>query len=51
MVSLLLRIERESQGRVRICRNVKDIQQALTDGGLAPVIHIEGAEAIDPNFG
>jgi membrane dipeptidase len=50
MVSLLLRIERESQGRVRICRNVKDIQQALTDGVLAPVIHIEGAEAIDPNF-
>jgi len=30
MVSLLLRIERDSQGRVRICRNVKDIQQALT---------------------
>ncbi|MGA2842869.1 MAG: dipeptidase [Steroidobacteraceae bacterium] len=50
MVSLLLRIERESQGRVRICRNVNDIQQALTDGVLAPVIHIEGAEAIDPNF-
>lgn len=50
MVSLLLRIERESQGRVRICRNVNDIQQGLTDGVLAPVIHIEGAEAIDPNF-
>jgi membrane dipeptidase len=50
MVSLLLRIERESQGRVRICRNVNDIQQGLTDGVLAPVLHIEGAEAIDPNF-
>jgi membrane dipeptidase len=50
MVSLLLRIERESQGRVRICRNVNDIEQGLTDGVLAPVIHIEGAEAIDPNF-
>jgi Zn-dependent dipeptidase, microsomal dipeptidase homolog len=50
MVSLLLRIERESKGRVRICRNVTDIQQALKDDVLAPVLHIEGAEAIDPNF-
>src|ERR1700732_2868600 len=50
MVSLLLRVERESKGRVRICRNVTDIQQALKDGVLAPVLHIEGAEAIDPNF-
>ena len=50
MVSLLLRIERELKGRVRICRNVTDIQRALKDGMLAPVLHIEGAEAIDPNF-
>jgi membrane dipeptidase len=50
MVSLLLRIERESQGRVRICRSVTDIQQALEEGVLALVLHIEGAEAIDPNF-
>src|SRR3984893_13300086 len=50
MVSLLLRIERESQGRVRVCRNVDDIQHAMEDGLLAPVMHIEGAEAIDPNF-
>ena len=35
MVSLLLRIERESKGRVRICRNVTDIQRALKDGVLA----------------
>ena len=50
MVSLLLRIERESEGRVRICRSVNDIQQCLKDGVLAPVFHIEGAEAIDSNF-
>ena len=30
MVSLLLRIERELKGQVRICRNVTDIQQALS---------------------
>jgi membrane dipeptidase len=50
MVSLLLRIERESQGRVRICRHVGDIQKCIKDGVLAPVLHLEGAEAIDPNF-
>ena len=50
MVSLLLRIERESQGCVRVCRNVNDIQQGLEDDVLAAVLHIEGAEAIDPNF-
>ena len=50
MLSLLLRIERESQGRVRICRNVNDIHRCLQDGVLATVVHIEGAEAIDQNF-
>jgi membrane dipeptidase len=50
MLSLLLRIEQESSGRVRICRSVDDIEQALKDGALAPVAHIEGAEAIDPEF-
>lgn len=50
MVSLLLRIVRESRGRVRICRSVSDIQQAIEQGALAVVLHMEGAEAIDPNF-
>ena len=50
MLSLLLRIERESQGRVRICRDLSDIHRCLTDGALAAVLHIEGAEAIDQNF-
>jgi membrane dipeptidase len=50
MLSLLLRIERESQGRVRICRDVGDIQESLDHGALAAVLHLEGAEAIDANF-
>jgi membrane dipeptidase len=50
MLALLTRIERESQGRVRLCRSVADIEQAMHDGVLAPVLHIEGAEAIDPDF-
>src|SRR5262249_15978716 len=30
MVSLLLRIERESEGRVRVCRDVADIEESLS---------------------
>jgi membrane dipeptidase len=50
MASLLFRIERESNGRVRVCRTVADIESCLADGALAAVLHIEGAEAIDANF-
>jgi len=50
MAALLLRIERESQGRVRICRTAGDIESAIAADALAAVLHIEGAEAIDTNF-
>jgi membrane dipeptidase len=50
MASLLFRIERESQGRLRVCRTVSDIERCLADDVLAAVLHIEGAEAIDANF-
>ena len=35
MMSLLLRIEQQSKGRLRICRDVDDIEQCLKDGALA----------------
>ncbi len=50
MASLLYRIERHSQGRVRVCRTVAEIENCLRDDALAAVLHIEGAEAIDPGF-
>jgi membrane dipeptidase len=50
MASLLFRIERASAGQVRVCRSVADIRACLADGVLAPVLHIEGAEAIDADF-
>ena len=50
MISLLLRFEPESQGRVRLCRDVGEIRQCMKDGVLAAVLHMEGAEAIDPKF-
>jgi len=39
------RIEKESQGRVRVCRHVNDIHRCLENGVLAPVLHIEGCGA------
>jgi membrane dipeptidase len=50
MASLLYRIERQSQRRVRICRTVEDIESCFAEDVLAAVLHIEGAEAIDANF-
>jgi membrane dipeptidase len=50
MASLMYRIERQSEGRVRVCRSAGDIERCLAEGVLAAVIHIEGAEAIDTNF-
>jgi membrane dipeptidase len=50
MAALLLRIERESRGRVRVCRTAGDIARCLAENVLAAVLHIEGAEAIDANF-
>ena len=50
MASILFRIEREAEGRVRICRSVADIRHCIETGVLAAVLHIEGAEAIDPEF-
>ena len=50
MASLLFRIERESNGSVRVCRTTGDIRASMADGALAPVLHIEGAEAIDTDF-
>lgn len=50
LAARLLRIERESAGRLRIVRCVADLQQALADGAIAAIMHIEGAEAIDTDL-
>src|SRR5262245_9556867 len=50
MASLLVRIEREAAGALRICRDVADIKRSIKDGAVAAVLHIEGAEAIDEKF-
>lgn len=50
MAALLFRIARESNGKVRVCRDVDDIRACLKDGALATILHIEGAEAIGPDL-
>ena len=50
MAALLYRIERELQGRLRLCRDFGDIERCIADGVLAAVLHIEGAEAIDADL-
>jgi membrane dipeptidase len=47
MAAILIRVERESRGAVRLCRTGADIDRARQEGAVAAVLHIEGAEAID----
>lgn len=46
-LSLLIQIERASQGEVRICRSVAEIEATKNAGAFACVVHMEGAEALD----
>ena len=50
MASLLLRIVRESDGQVSLCRTTDEVRGAMARGSLAVVMHLEGAEAIDPDL-
>ncbi|MDO9416099.1 dipeptidase [Pararhizobium sp.] len=50
MVSILNRIERASEGGVTVCRSSAAVREAVGKGSLAAILHIEGAEAIDPDF-
>jgi membrane dipeptidase len=50
MVSLAYRIERQAEGRLRVCRSVAEIERCFADDAVAAVLHIEGAEAIDAEF-
>ncbi len=47
MVSQLLTWDADPQGRLRIVRSVAQIEEAMSAGALAAILHFEGAEAID----
>ncbi|MEX0303335.1 MAG: dipeptidase [Leisingera sp.] len=40
----------EARGAVRICKSAADARTSMQDGVMAAVMHMEGAEAIDPEF-
>lgn len=46
----LLRIARESEGKIRIIRSGDDLRAAVRDGAFAMELHIEGAEPIADNL-
>lgn len=46
--SILLNLEKD--GALKICRSTKEIQDCFENGLMAAVMHMEGAEAIDPDF-
>lgn len=48
LVARMARIERASAGAVRIVRSGAELRTCLDDGRLAVVLHLEGADAIDP---
>jgi membrane dipeptidase len=50
MIANLFRIERASQGAVRVTTSVAEIRRANAEGALAAVLHVEGAEPIDPGL-
>lgn len=50
MAGILIRMERVSGGRFRICRSVAEIRDCIASGVIAAIMHLEGAEAIGPDL-
>lgn len=46
-LAILMRIVRQSQGAVSLCKTAAEIEAAIGRGSLAVVLHLEGCEAID----
>ncbi len=50
MANLMLEIERDSGGEVKLVRTVAEIEQCMQDDVLAMIYHFEGAEMIDEDL-
>lgn len=46
----LMWMERASNGAFKICRTVAELRDCLARGVISAVLHMEGAEAIDPDL-
>lgn len=49
-MAALLELERAARGRLRVVRDCAALRAAWDDGAVAAVMHIEGAEAVDPQL-
>jgi membrane dipeptidase len=50
VMALLFRLEKESQGQIKVVRTAPEIENCLREGVLAMILHFEGAEAIDADL-
>lgn len=50
MAEAALLLELQALGALSICKTVAEIEACRADGRLAAIMHLEGAEAIDPGF-
>jgi membrane dipeptidase len=50
LLARLHRLERRSEGAIRVCRSAADVTACLEDDTLAAVAHLEGAEAVGPDL-
>ena len=50
MFAILLRLARAFPDDLAVCRSAAEVRAAVAAGRIAAVMHIEGAEAIDPGF-
>jgi membrane dipeptidase len=50
MMARLFRLERASEGQVKVVRTVDELHDCLQHNVLAAILHFEGAEAIDPQL-
>ncbi|MFI8416314.1 dipeptidase [Serratia sp. NPDC078593] len=46
-IAIMVQLEQASQGQLRICRSVAEIEQCQQNRQIAAVLHIEGAGALD----
>lgn len=50
MAQAAILFDLERRGALTVCRTSADIRATLASGKMAAIFHIEGAEAIDPDF-
>jgi len=50
MAARLFDIERASEGGLKICRSAAELAACVAGGVIGAILHIEGCEALDPEF-